>query len=261
MREGAQVYAELLKLGTSPTYLDVGGGLGVDYDGSGCTDSSVDYTVQEYANDVVSIVQEVCEEKKVPMPTIITEAGRSLVAYHSVLVFDIMGLNRVERKAPPLTIKDSDHNILQELKEIYENLNLKNLNESLNDLIYIQEKSLQLFIFGLLSLSEKSKVEQYYWSIMSYMCHMLENEKDHKDLHKRLKEELSDTYFCNFSVFQSLPDSWAVGQTFPVIPIHRLNEEPLRRATLVDLTCDSDGKISHFIDPTSSQTQKNPQSS
>ncbi|MCJ8276606.1 MAG: biosynthetic arginine decarboxylase, partial [Bdellovibrionales bacterium] len=165
LKEGAQVYSELCRMGASPEYLDVGGGLGVDYDGSGSTDSSVNYNVQEYANDVVSIIQGVCEEKSVKMPTIVTEAGRALVAHHSVLVFDIMGLNRVEMPEAPPAVNKEEHKILKELKDIYETLDLSNANEFYNDLLDIQENSLQLFTLGLLSLSEKAKVEQYFWSI------------------------------------------------------------------------------------------------
>ena len=248
LKEGAQVYAELVRLGANPTYLDVGGGLGVDYDGSGVTDSSVNYKVQEYANDVVSIVQGVCEEKSVTMPTLVTEAGRSLVAYHSVLVFDVMGMNRVEMDTPPPAVNNQEHKVLRELKDIYETLDHNNANEFFHDLMDIHENSLQLFTFGILSLAEKTKIEQYYWSICTRMCKLVENSKEHIDLYEELKKLLSDTYFCNFSVFQSLPDSWAVGHMFPVIPLHHLEKKPTREVTLVDLTCDSDGKIASFID-------------
>ena len=248
LKEGAQVYAELCRLGAKPKYLDVGGGLGIDYDCSGTTDSSVNYNVQEYANDVVSIIQSVCEEKHVETPTIVTETGRALVAYHSVLIFDVLGHNSVERTEAPPAVNKSEHKVLQEIKDIYETLDIENVNEYFNDLNDIQENSLQLFTFGILSLSEKAKIEQYFWSIASRMCQLVKDRKDFEDLYLELKELLSDTYFCNFSVFQSLPDSWAVGNLFPVQPIHRLDEKPNCEATLVDLTCDSDGKIAKFID-------------
>lgn len=248
LKEGAQVYAELVRLGAKPRFIDVGGGLGVDYDGSATTDSSVNYNVQEYANDVVSIIKDVCDEKNVDMPDIVTEAGRAMVAHHSALIFDVIGLNRVEMdEAPPAVTKD-EHKVLVELKEIYETLDLANVNEHYHDLIDIQENSLQLFTFGILSLAEKAKVEQYFWSITSRMCKLVEDQKDHEDLFETLKNLLSDTYFCNFSVFQSLPDSWAVGHMFPVLPIHRLDKKPEQEVTLVDMTCDSDGKIAKFID-------------
>ncbi len=248
LKEGAQVYAELCRMGAQPKYLDVGGGLGVDYDGSASTDSSINYSVQEYANDVVFIIQEVCEEKGVKQPNIVTEAGRSLVAHHSILVFDVLGLNRVELDEAPPAVNNQEHKVLRQLKEIYETLDLDNANEYYHDLIDIHDNSLQLFTFGILSLAEKAKIDQYYWSISTRMCKIVEASKDHFDLHESLKKLLSDTYFCNFSVFQSIPDSWAVDHMFPVIPIHRLNEKPDREVTLVDLTCDSDGKIASFID-------------
>lgn len=248
LKEGAQVYAELVRLGANPSFLDVGGGLGVDYDGSAMTDSSVNYNVQEYANDVVSIIQTVCEEKNVAMPNIVTEAGRALVAHHSALIFDVTGLNRVEMDEPPPAVSKQEHKVLNELKYIYETLDLNNANEYYHDLVDIHDNSLQLFTFGILSLAEKAKIEEYYWSITTRMCKMIEGHKDHIDLYESLRTLLSDTYFCNFSVFQSLPDSWAVGHMFPVLPIHRLHKKPQREVTLVDLTCDSDGKIARFID-------------
>ena len=256
LEEGSQVYAELHRLGARPKYLDVGGGLGVDYDGSASTHSSVNYDVQEYANDVVSIIQGACEEKSVAIPDIITEAGRSMVAHHSVLIFDVTGLNRVEFTETPPEVKEGEHKTLMELKEIYETLNLKNINEFYNDLVEIHENSLKLFTFGILSLAEKARIEQYYWSIATRMCQIIKGSKDHEDLFIELKQLLSDTYFCNFSVFQSLPDSWAVGHMFPVLPIHQLNKEPDREVTLVDLTCDSDGKIASFIDVDTGEPRK-----
>lgn len=248
LKEGAQIYAELCRMGASPKYLDVGGGLGVDYDGTASTDSSVNYNVQEYANDVVSIIQEVCEEKGAKAPNIVTEAGRALVAHHSMLIFDVMGLNKVEMEDAPPAVNNQEHKVLRELKEIYETLDLNNVNEFYNDLTDIHENSLQLFTLGILSLAEKAKIEQYYWSISTRMAQIIKKSKDHEDLFEALKKQLSDTYFCNFSVFQSLPDSWAVGHMFPVMPIHKLHQKPDREVTLVDLTCDSDGKIASFID-------------
>ena len=256
LEEGAQVYAELHRMGARPKYLDVGGGLGVDYDGSASTHSSVNYDVQEYANDVVSIIQGICEEKSVVTPDIITEAGRSTVAHHSVLVFDVTGLNRVEFTGDPPEVNEGEHKTLGELRDIYETLNLKNINEFYNDLTEIHENSLKLFTFGILSLAEKAKIEQYYWSIATRMCQIIKDSKDHEDLFVELRQLLSDTYFCNFSVFQSLPDSWAVGHMFPVLPIHQLNKEPDREVTLVDLTCDSDGKIANFIDIETGEPRK-----
>jgi arginine decarboxylase len=248
LKEGAQVYAELVRMGAKPSFLDVGGGLGIDYDGSATTDSSVNYSVQEYANDVVGIIQEVCDEKAVQTPNIVTEAGRALVAHHSALIFDVMGLNRVEMEDAPPAVNNSEHKVLRSLKDIFETLDINNVNEYYHDLTDIHENSLQLFTFGILSLAEKAKVDQYFWSISTRMCKLIEGSSDHEDLYLSLKNILSDTYFCNFSVFQSIPDSWAVDHMFPVIPIHRLDKKPDREVTLVDLTCDSDGKIASFID-------------
>ena len=256
LEEGAQIYAELCRMGARPKYLDVGGGLGVDYDGSASTHSSVNYDVQEYANDVVSIIQGVCEEKSVTMPDIVTEAGRSMVAHHSILIFDVTGLNRVEFTEEPPEVREGEHKTLIELREIYKTLNLKNVNEFYNDLTEIHENSLKLFTFGILSLAEKAKIEQYYWSIATRMCKIVKDSRDHEDIFIELRQLLSDTYFCNFSVFQSLPDSWAVGHMFPVLPIHQLDKEPDREVTLVDLTCDSDGKIAGFIDVDTGEPRK-----
>ncbi len=256
LKEGAQVYAELVRMGASPQYLDVGGGLGVDYDGSASTDSSVNYNVQEYANDVVSIIKDVCEEKKVKMPSIVTEAGRAMVAHHSALIFDVIGLNRVEMEEAPPAVTKEEHKVLMELKEIYETLDLDNVNEYYHDLTDIQENSLQLFTFGILSLAEKAKIEQYFWSITTRMCKLVEGNSDYEDLYYSLSNLLSDTYFCNFSVFQSLPDSWAVNHMFPVLPIHKLDKKPEREVTLVDMTCDSDGKIASFIDVEAGEPRK-----
>lgn len=248
LKEGAQIYAELHKLGTYPKYLDVGGGLGIDYDGTGSSDSSVNYDAQEYANDVVSIIQSTCEEKNVPMPTIVTESGRATVAHHSVLIFDILGINRVEHEGPIPEILESDHKFLHELRDIFNSLSLQNLREYYNDLTDLRDNTLQLFTFGLLSLSEKAKVEKLLWSISTKIAKLVESEpEEYEDILAHMKEFLSDTYFCNFSVFQSLPDTWAVDQIFPVMPIHRHQEKPFKQGMLVDLTCDSDGKIGRYL--------------
>ena len=177
LKEGAQFYAELHRMGAHPRYLDVGGGLGVDYDGSSATDSSVNYNVQEYANDVVSIIKDVCDEKKVPPPHIVTEAGRAMVAHHSALIFDVIGLNRVESHGKPPSVTTEEHKILMELKEIYESLEPENLNEFYHDLMDIHEDSLQLFTLGILSLGEKAKTEQYFWSIATRMCDLAEKRR------------------------------------------------------------------------------------
>ncbi len=248
LKEGTRFYTELYLMGARPKYIDVGGGLGVDYDGSGASDSSINYSEQEYANDVVSIIQSTCDEKSVPHPDIVTEAGRALVAHHSVLVFNVLGLNEVQKREISFAPSKEDHRIIHELTYILEQLNENNLIEFYHDVLHVKETSLQLFTFGVLTLPQRAKIENLSWVILTKMQQMARRNPDCEDLSKTLEDLLSDTYFCNFSVFQSMPDSWAVGQLFPVMPIHRLTEEPNRRAILVDLTCDSDGKIGQFID-------------
>lgn len=257
LKEGTRFYTELYLMGARPKYIDVGGGLGVDYDGTSQSDSSINYSEQEYANDVVSIVQSACDERGVPHPDIVTEAGRALVAHHSVLVFNVLGLNEVQKKEIAFAPAKEDHRIIHELSYIYEQLNDNNLHEFYHDVMHIKETSLQLFTFGVLSLLQRAKIENLSWVILTKMQQVARKNPDAEDIAKSLDDLLSDTYFCNFSVFQSMPDSWAVGQLFPVMPIHRLQEEPSRRAILVDLTCDSDGKIGQFIDaPNGSKTKK-----
>lgn len=248
LKEGTRFYTELYEMGARPKYIDVGGGLGVDYDGTGVTDSSINYSEQEYANDVVSIIQATCDEKNIPHPDIVTEAGRALVAHHSVLIFNVLGVNEVQKHEPAKTISKEDHRVVQDLAYIWEQLNEKNIHEFYHDVMHIRETVLQLFTFGVLSLSQRAKAENLAWVILTKMEQIARNSEECEDIARSLQEILSDTYFCNMSVFQSMPDSWAVGQLFPVLPIHRLNEEPTRQAILVDMTCDSDGKIGQFIE-------------
>lgn len=248
IKEAGRFYVELALLGTNLRYIDVGGGLGVDYDGSGKSDSSMNYSEQEYANDVVTILQSICDERNVSHPTIISESGRALVAHSSVLIFDILGVNEVVRKNIPFSVTKDDHALVRDMHYIYEHLNLENLNEYYNDLVEKKNDTLQLFSYGALSLSQRAKAEDLYWACATKINEIAKDHEDAEDIYWAMQKELSDTYFCNFSVFQSLPDSWAVKQVFPVMPIHRLLERPDHRATLVDLTCDSDGKIDNFID-------------
>lgn len=256
LKEGTRFYTELYDMGARLKYIDVGGGLGVDYDGTGHTDSSINYTEQEYANDVISIIQATCDEKNVPHPDIVTEAGRALVAHHSVLIFNVLGVNEVQKAAPKIDILKTDHRVVQDLSYIYEQLNSQNLHEFYHDVMHIRETILQLFTFGILSLEQRAKAENLCWVILTKMQSIANSLDDSEDLAVSLQELLSDTYFCNFSVFQSMPDSWAVGQLFPVLPIHRLNERPHRNAILVDMTCDSDGKIGQFINSGTGGKQK-----
>lgn len=250
LKEGGRFFTELYKLGaTGLKYIDVGGGLGVDYDGTGCSDSSMNYSEQEYANDIVSVLQSLCDENKIPHPTIVTESGRFLVAHHSVLVFNVTGVNDLHRYDLPRPIKKDDPQLLQDLQYIYEKVSSANLNECFNDLVQIKQEALQLFVYGVLSLKHRAEAEAMSWAIATKMIALAKtNPSEFEDIYRNLEQEICDTYFCNFSVFQSVPDSWAVGQLFPVIPLHRLQEKPERMATLADLTCDSDGKIEKFID-------------
>jgi arginine decarboxylase len=255
LKEGARFFAELFELGAKPKYMDVGGGLGVNYDGSGSSDSSVDYSDQEYANDVVYTIKSVCDEKAVPHPNIVTESGRSLVAHTSMLIFDVLGSNHTQSVTETTPITSKDHQVLRDLSDISNFLKKKNIKEAFNDLGQIKKDVLQLFTYGVLSLKQRAVAEEMINNIYIDIRKMVAKETDqYSDLIDELDSILCETYYCNFSVFQSLPDSWAMDQLFPVVPIHRLNELPERRAVLVDLTCDSDGTLDQFIDPTTSDS-------
>lgn len=256
MKEAARFFAELYSLGAAPKYLDVGGGLGVDYDGSGGgSDNSTNYNEQEYANDVVSIIQSICEERKIPCPSIVTEAGRSLVAHSSILIFNIVGENRVSKPDFDAPISDKDSRVVKELYDMYKDLKPSNLNEYYNDLMEKKRDTMNMFSYGVLNLEQRAKAEDLHWAITTKMVKLAKETADAETIFWDLEKELSDTYFANFSIFQSLPDCWALDQIFPVMPIHRLNEAPDRRAILVDMTCDSDGKLDKFIDVEAGGTQ------
>jgi arginine decarboxylase len=249
LREAAQVYANLVQMGAPLGYLDVGGGLGVDYDGSQTNfTSSLNYTLQEYANDIVFGIMEVCDAKGVPHPTIVSESGRATVAHHAVLIIDVLGVSEFEvgklpRKAPA----DSEPS-LRNLFETYREVSRKNLLESYHDAMSYRDECLSLFNLGHLSLEDRGLAEDLFWATCQKILRISRTLQQVPEELEGLERQLADTYFCNFSVFQSLPDSWAIDQLFPVMPIHRLEEEPASRAVLADITCDSDGKIDHFID-------------
>ena len=256
LKEAARLYTEIAAMGANMKYIDVGGGLGVDYDASnGKSESSTNYTEQEYANDVVDILQSLCDEKGIEHPNIITEAGRALVAHTSVLVFNVLGSNEVARHDCNFDVTQSDSRLVRDLYEMYQGLDAQNLNEYYNDLIEKKRDTMNMFSYGVLDLSQRAKADDLYWALATKMVKIAKATEDAEDIFWELEKELSDTYFCNFSVFQSLPDSWALKQTFPILPIHRLNERPSNRAVLVDLTCDSDGKINQFIDTDEETTQ------
>ena len=247
--EAARVYAELVRRGAGLEYLDVGGGLGVDYDGSQTNfESSANYTLQEYANDVVYHVQHVCDDAGVPHPAIISESGRAVVAYHSALVFGVLGVaGQGENDALPHINGESEQPLL-DLVDTYQNLNSRNVLESYHDAQQALDSAMNLFSGGYLPLDQRSAVENLYWAICRKIQKLTSNMEFVPEELEGLDSLLSDTYFCNFSLFQSIPDSWAIKQLFPILPIHRLNERPTRPAVLGDITCDSDGKIDQFID-------------
>jgi len=250
LNEAARIYVELVKNGAGLKYLDVGGGLGVDYDGSQTNfESSVNYTLEEYANDVIYHVQSVCDESSVKHPTIISESGRAVVAYHSVLVFNVLGVSGFsEDLAPNGDQSDDVEQPLIDLRETYQNLTARNALESYHDAQQALDMALNLFNGGYLPLEQRSQAETLYWAICAKIRRLMQNADDVPEDLQGLDDTLADTYFCNFSLFQSIPDSWAIKQLFPVMPIHRLDQPPLRHAVLGDITCDSDGKLDTFID-------------
>jgi arginine decarboxylase len=249
LTEAARVYVELHRVGAGVRYLDVGGGLGIDYDGSQTDfESSVNYTLQEYANDVIFRVKSVCEQADVPHPTIISESGRAVVAYHSLLVFDVLGVSNFDRyQAPPETPVDAPQQIL-DLQAIYRDINKKNYLESYHDAVQTMDEVLTMFNLGSVDIQLRALTERLFWAVCGKVQRIVRELEYVPEELQGLETLLSDTYFCNFSIFQSMPDSWAINQLFPIMPIHRLNETPTRRAVLGDITCDSDGKIDQFID-------------
>lgn len=249
LNEASRIYAELAKRGAGLKYLDVGGGLGVDYDGSQTNfESSVNYTLQEYANDVVYHVQNACDQRGVPHPIIISESGRAVVAYHSMLIFGVLGVSEQGGNSELTDPLPDAEQPLHDLLETYQNINARNLLESFHDAQQSLDTAMNLFASGYLPLDQRSTVENLYWSICRKIYKLTKQLEFVPEELEGLEALLSDTYFCNFSLFQSIPDSWAIKQLFPVMPIHRLNERPTRAAVLGDVTCDSDGKIDQFID-------------
>jgi len=249
LNEGARVYTELAKLGAGLQYIDVGGGLGVDYDGSQTNfESSMNYTLEEYANDVVYHIQTVCDEASIPHPTIVSESGRAVVAYHSALVFNVLGVSGFgDEKVPTTPNQDWEQPIL-DLVETYNNVTSRNALEAFHDAQQALDMALSLFNGGYLPLEQRSMAENLFWATCTKLQRITQSMSEVPEDLQNLEETLSDTYFCNFSLFQSIPDSWAIKQLFPVMPIHRLNEKPTNHAVLGDITCDSDGKLDRFVD-------------
>lgn len=249
LREAARLFTGLSRLGAPMKYFDVGGGLGVDYDGSRTNfESSVNYTIDEYAADVVAAIQAACDEAEVAHPTIITESGRALAAHHSVLVFNVLGVTEFPNANEIQPVTEDDPDVLIELHELCQGISRKTFQEAWHDALAAKEEALTLFNVGNLDLEQRARAEKLYWQVCQRILHVARQQSYVPDELEGLEKALADTYFCNFSVFQSAPDSWAVDQLFPVMPVHRLGEEPTRKAILADITCDSDGKIDKFID-------------
>src|SRR5262245_45582890 len=250
LNEAARVYAELVKAGAGLQYLDVGGGLGVDYDGSQTNfESSVNYTLEEYANDVVYHIQTVCNDAGVKQPTIVSESGRAIVAYHSALIFNVLGVSAFgEEKIPSAISPNEAEQPLIDMLETYQNVSIRNAVESYHDAQQALDMALNLFSGGYLPLDQRCQAENLYFAILLKLKKLVSQMNDVPEDLQGLDEAMADTYFCNFSLFQSIPDSWAIKQLFPVMPIHLLNTAPTHHAVLGDITCDSDGKIDQFID-------------
>src|SRR5271167_4902722 len=249
VQEAARFYAKLNKMGFPIEFVDVGGGLGVDYDGSRSNfDSSTNYTLQEYTNDIVYYIADVCNAEKVPHPTIISESGRAIVAHHSVLIVEVFGAIEKIRPGEAFKYGDSEHALVKELLDIKKNLSKSNKLEAFHDAQERKEDAQQMFALGLLDLPDKARIENLYWEISQKVVASFKGQAYVPEEIRKLDDTLADQYLCNFSVFQSLLDHWALGQLFPIMPIGRLTEKPTREATLVDITCDSDGAINKFID-------------
>jgi arginine decarboxylase len=248
LREAGQLYVELTKLGANMKYVDVGGGLGIDYDGSKTNFyASMNYDLQNYANDVVAALKEACDTRNVNVPTIVSESGRAIASHQSVLVFDVLGCSAVKISEPEAPA-DEAHLVLRNLYETCQSINEGNYQETYHDAQQFKEEAISLFNFGYLSLTDRAKAERLYWACCHKIAAIARQQDYVPDDLEDLEKIMAAIYYINFSVFQSAPDSWAIDQLFPIMPIHRLNEEPTERATLADLTCDSDGKIDQFID-------------
>lgn len=249
LREATQYYVQLTKEGFDIDFVDIGGGLGVDYDGtrSSTSESSMNYSIQEYANDAVSALVDVCTKNDIRQPNIITESGRSLTAHHSILIFEVLETTTLPSWKESETLPENSHELARELFEIWDNLDHQRLFESWHDALQIREEALDLFSLGMLDLETRAQIEKLFWSIAREVGEMAVSMKHPPEELRKIARMIPDKYFCNFSLFQSLPDSWAIDQVFPIMPIQRLDERPSRTCTIQDITCDSDGKIANFI--------------
>ncbi|HTV63348.1 MAG TPA: biosynthetic arginine decarboxylase [Verrucomicrobiae bacterium] len=249
VQEAARFYAKLHKMNFPIEYIDVGGGLGVDYDGSRSNfDSSTNYTLQEYTNDIVYYIADVCNAERVPHPNIISESGRALVAHHSVLIVEVFGAIEKIRPETLTACGENEHALVRELCDIKKNLAKANKLEAYHDALERREDAQHMFTLGVLDLPDKAKIENLYWEISRDVVESFKGQPYVPEEIRKLEDSLGDQYLCNFSVFQSLLDHWALGQLFPIMPVARLHERPTREATLVDITCDSDGAVNKFID-------------
>ena len=251
LREATQFYVQLSKLGFGIEFIDIGGGLGVDYDGtrSSSSESSMNYSIQEYANDAVSAIVDACAKNNLPQPNIINESGRSLTAHHSVLIFEVLETTQLPYWKDSEELNPEADELALELYQIWDKLDNANLFESWHDAQQIREEALDRFSLGMLDLQTRAQVEKLFWSITREVGEIAMNMKHVPEDLRKIAKMVPDKYFCNFSLFQSLPDSWAIDQIFPIIPITRLDEKPTRTCTIQDITCDSDGKIANFISP------------
>ena len=249
LREASQFYIQLHRMGYNIDFVDCGGGLGVDYDGtrSSSSESSINYSIQEYVNDCIYTFVDASDKNNLPHPNIITESGRSLSAHHSVLVIDVLETASLPEMPEEYEPDENSHQLVKDLYEIWDNLNSRTMLEDWHDAVQIREEALELFAHGILDLKNRAEIEKMYWSVCREI-HMLSKHLKHTPEELlNLDKLLADKYFCNFSLFQSLPDSWAIDQLFPIVPLQRLDERPTRTATLQDITCDSDGKVANFV--------------
>jgi len=249
LREAAQFYVQLHAMGFKVEFVDIGGGLGIDYDGtrSSYSESSVNYSIQEYVNDSIATMVDAADKNDIPHPNIITESGRSLTAHHSILVFEVLETTTLPEWGDADELHEDDHELVRELYQIWDDLTQPRMLEAWHDAQQIREEALDLFSLGMVNLKTRAQVERLYFSIAREIYQIAGRTKHAPDEFKQLAKLLPDKYFCNFSLFQSLPDSWAIDQIFPIVPIHRLDERPDKTATLQDITCDSDGKIENYI--------------
>ncbi|HBE41506.1 MAG TPA: arginine decarboxylase [Bacteroidales bacterium] len=249
LREASQFYVQLRKLGLNVEFVDIGGGLGVDYDGTGSSnsESSINYTLQEYVNDSVSTFVDASNKNNIPHPNVITESGRSLTAHHSVLVFEVLETATLPEWDVEEEISENDHELVKEIYDLWDNFSQQRMLETWHDAQQIREEALDRFSLGIIDLKTRAQIERLFWSIARRVYQTAGKVKHVPEELRQISRILSDKYFCNFSLFQSLPDAWAIDQIFPIMPIHRLNEQPTAAATIQDMTCDSDGKIDNFI--------------